>query len=518
MSAGQRPLVAVEKLTVNAGGRVVLDEVSLTVPEGAAVGLIGASGCGKTTTALAVLGHLREGMRRSSGTVRVQGSEVFPAPPWLRGRTVAYVPQDPGHALNPYRRVGAALLDSLPEPPTRRERPRAVAELLARVGLPTDRDFARRYPHQLSGGQQQRIALGMALGRAPALLVLDEPTTGLDPATKEGIVGELRRIHHSGTALLWISHDVDTLARSVDRVVTMAAGRVESDRPSAVREGRRGPVTLVAPPVEVPGNPGDARPTAPAPATRTGEPVLRARGITTSYSGAHPVLSDVDLDVAPGECVAVLGVSGTGKTTLGRCLAGLHQPRAGTLSLDGEPVPWDARRRGRAQRAALQLVAQNPAEALHPRQTVRTALVRPLRLLRETTDRERLAAQVDDLLRTVRLRPEHANRLPGELSGGERQRVALARALAAGPRVVVCDESTSALDPDTEAEILSVLDDARRELGLAVVLITHSLDVAARADRVLTVADGRVTEGAEPPPGLRLPVTVPPRPGRAGGG
>ncbi|MBC7271223.1 MAG: ABC transporter ATP-binding protein [Streptomyces sp.] len=508
MSAGQRPLVAVEKLTVTAAGRVVLDEVSLTVPEGAAVGLIGASGCGKTTTALAVLGHLREGMLRSSGTVRVRGDEVFPAPPWLRGRTVAYVPQDPGHALNPYRRVGAALLDSLPEQPVRRERPRAVAELLARVGLPTDRDFARRYPHQLSGGQQQRIALGMALGRAPALLILDEPTTGLDPATKEGIVGELRRIHHSGTALLWISHDVDTLARSVDRVVTMAAGRVESDRPSAVRDGGRlRPVTPAAAPTGVPGDAGVAR---------SGEPVLRARGITTGYSGARPVLSDVGLDVTPGECVAVLGVSGTGKTTLGRCLAGLHQPRAGTLSLDGTPVPWDARRRDRAQRAALQLVAQNPAEALHPRQTVRTALVRPLRLLRGTTDRERLAAQVDDLLRTVRLRPEHADRLPGELSGGERQRVALARALAAGPRVVVCDESTSALDPDTEAEILTVLDDARRELGLAVVLITHSLDVAARADRVLTVADGRITEATGPPPGLPSPVTVAPRRGPAG--
>ncbi|MFE0911268.1 ABC transporter ATP-binding protein [Streptomyces sp. NPDC058812] len=524
MSARELPLMAVEGLTVTAADRVVLDKVNLTIPEGAAVGLIGASGCGKTTTALAVLGHLRDGMRRSAGTVRVRGTEVFPVPPWLRGRTVAYVPQDPGHALNPYRRVGAALLDSLPVPPARRERRGLAGELLARVGLPGDHDFARRYPHQLSGGQQQRIALGMALGRSPALLILDEPTTGLDPATKEGIVDELRRMHRSGTALLWISHDVDTLALSVDRVVTMADGRLVSDRPPAVRERER--VTLIAPPggTTPPARPpGDAD--EPAETERSAllataaVPLLSVRGLTTGYSRARPVLYDVDVDVAPGECVAVLGVSGTGKTTLGRCLAGLHQPHAGALLLDGEPVQWDTRRRTRAQRAAVQLVAQNPAEALHPRQTVRTALVRPLRLLSGNTERHQLRAQVDRLLHMVRLRPGHADRLPGELSGGERQRVALARALAAGPRVVVCDESTSALDSETEAEILSVLDTARRDLGLAVLLITHSLDVAARADRLLTVSDGRIIAAGKPA-GLPAPVAraVPSSPGPAGDG
>ncbi|GDY59713.1 hypothetical protein SVIO_103360 [Streptomyces violaceusniger] len=398
MSAGTRSLVAIEGLTVEVAGRVVLDQMHLTLAEGAAVGLIGPSGCGKTTTALAVLGHLRDGMRRRAGTVRVRGAEVFPPPTWLRGRTVAYVPQDPGHTLNPYQRVGAALLDSLTRLPPRRARRDAVVELLDRVGLPADPEFARRYPHQLSGGQQQRIALAMALSRSPALLILDEPTTGLDMVTKAGIVDELRRVHRSGTALLWISHDVETLARSVDRVVTMGGGRLTSGRHPTGHRRERAP--------QQPGSRETALLAAASSPTLHGAgPVLSVRGLTAGHPRTQPVLLDVDLDVAPGECVAVLGVSGTGKTTLARCLAGLHPPRSGALRLDGVLAPWDIRRRTRAQRAALQLVAQSPAEALHPRQTVRTALVRPLRLLRGVTDRERLQDEINRLLLTVRLAP-----------------------------------------------------------------------------------------------------------------
>ncbi|GAA2311607.1 ABC transporter ATP-binding protein [Streptomyces violaceusniger] len=491
MSAGTRSLVAIEGLTVEVAGRVVLDQMHLTLAEGAAVGLIGPSGCGKTTTALAVLGHLRDGMRRRAGTVRVRGAEVFPPPTWLRGRTVAYVPQDPGHTLNPYQRVGAALLDSLTRLPPRRARRDAVVELLDRVGLPADPEFARRYPHQLSGGQQQRIALAMALSRSPALLILDEPTTGLDMVTKAGIVDELRRVHRSGTALLWISHDVETLARSVDRVVTMGGGRLTSGRHPTGHRRERAP--------QQPGSRETALLAAASSPTLHGAgPVLSVRGLTAGHPRTQPVLLDVDLDVAPGECVAVLGVSGTGKTTLARCLAGLHPPRSGALRLDGVLAPWDIRRRTRAQRAALQLVAQSPAEALHPRQTVRTALVRPLRLLRGVTDRERLQDEINRLLLTVRLAPEHADRLPEELSGGERQRVSVARALAAGPRLLVCDESTSALDSDTERDVLTVLEKARRDLGLAVLLITHSLDVAAGADRVVMVADSHIVATPDP--------------------
>jgi peptide/nickel transport system ATP-binding protein len=205
------------------------------------------------------------------------------------------------------------------------------------------------------------------------------------------------------------------------------------------------------------------------------------------------VLRGIDLEVRSGEILAVLGVSGVGKTTLARCLAGLHVPDAGAVQLDGAVLAADVRRRSRAEKAAVQLVAQNPAEALHPRQPVHTALARPMRLLRGITRAAEVRAEITRLLESVGLEPDHAAALPAELSGGQRQRVALARALAAGPRVLICDEVTSALDTVTQAAVLELL----RGLELAVVLITHDPTVAARvADRVLVLADGRVaTEG-----------------------
>jgi peptide/nickel transport system ATP-binding protein len=221
-------------------------------------------------------------------------------------------------------------------------------------------------------------------------------------------------------------------------------------------------------------------------------PVLQASGLVARH-GATTVLHGVDLTVEQGECLAVLGVSGVGKSTLARCLTGLHPAADGTVRLHGTPLARDVRRRGRPERAALGLVAQNPAEALHPRQDVRTALVRPLKRLCGISDRAELDVHVRELLQSVHLPPELAARLPSELSGGQRQRVALARALAARPSVLVCDEITSALDTVAQEGVLRLLAELRDRTGLAVLLITHDARVAQTAsDRVLVLADGRV--------------------------
>ncbi|WP_051791532.1 ABC transporter ATP-binding protein [Amycolatopsis jejuensis] len=444
-------LVDIQGLRLSAAGTRLLDGIDLQIAAGEAVGLAGRSGSGKTTTALAVLGHLRPGVRYESGVVRVDGRDMLPEPaPGVRGGIVGYVGQDPGAVLNPYARVGSIL---------RVAGGRSAGPLLERVGLPAS--FARRYPHQLSGGQQQRVVLAAAMARSPRLLVLDEPTSALDPVATREVAAELARLRSEGVALLWISHDVES---GVDRVVTVDSGRiVESSAP--VRPLRR-------------------RATQPS----TQPVVLSARALSARH-GKREVLSGVDLQVRAGECLAVLGVSGAGKSTLARRLVGLHPDGGGEILLDGTALAADVRRRTPQQRAALGLVAQNPAEALHPRQDVRTALDRPLRM-RDPVSR---TSEIARLLDAVHLPASCVGRLPGELSGGQRQRVAVARALAAQPEVLICDEATAALDEETQAGILDLLAELQTALGLAVVLVTHDPRVAATtADHLLVLAEGRV--------------------------
>jgi peptide/nickel transport system ATP-binding protein len=489
---GAEPLVTVTDLRMRASGRTIVDGVGFTIAAGTSVALVGASGSGKTTTALAVFGHLREGVEHIGGTVRVAGHNVLPA---LLGQrpsgVVGYLGQDPATSLNPYRRVSTLLKSALGRRP-RGERAEAVAELLGRVALSAD--LADRYPHQLSGGQQQRVALAVALARRPRLLVLDEPTSALDVAAATEIRRELLALRATGVSLLWITHDLAAVGGgAVDRVLVLDAGRIVEDAPHE---------RLTANPVSPAAT---ALVAAAEPAKRPDRPDLRAdtvlevRDLVAGYPRRPPVLDGVSLDARAGRCVAVLGVSGVGKTTFARCLAGLHRPTAGIVRLDGTGLAPDVRDRDRRQRAAVQLIAQDPAGALHPTQDVRTALARPLRLLRGIRDRRAQDVEIARLLAAVRLPADYARRLPRELSGGERQRVALARALAADPAVLVCDEVTAALDTVTQQAIVDLLAELCRERDLSVVLITHSIAVARRlADEVVLLADGRVDRQGPP--------------------
>jgi peptide/nickel transport system ATP-binding protein len=474
------PLLRVEGLSLRAGERTLVDGVGFTVAAGETVGLVGPSGSGKTSVALAVLGHCRDGVAHTGGTVLLDGRPMLPVPPpGIRGSVVGYVGQDPGASLNPFRTVGKSV---------------GSGDALERVGLPAT--LSRRYPHQLSGGQQQRVALAVALARRPRMLVLDEPTSGLDLLATAEVTAELLRLREGGTALLWVGHDLATLAGAADRLLVLAGGRLVEQGPAEEVLTRPQSTTgraLVAARRPLQQSHFHATRLRESGFAATPEPVLAASALTARYPGGLPVLQRVDLEVRPGEILAVVGVSGVGKTTLARCLAGLHPSESGAVLLDGAVLAAEVRRRSRAERAAVQLVAQNPAEALHPRQTVHTALARPLRLLRGINRAADVRDEVARLLDAVGLDPDHAAALPAELSGGQRQRAALARALAARPRVLICDEVTSALDTVTQAAVLGLL----RELGLAVVLITHDPAVAAgTADRVLVLADGCVaTEG-----------------------
>ncbi len=517
-------LVSVDGLTIGPadGGPPVVDGVGFAVRRGEAVALVGRSGAGKTTTALALLGHVEPGLAVKAGTVRVASEDVL-APAIaarLRGHAIAYLGQDPASDLHPTRRLGAQLREAAGSEA-------GVARLLTAVDLPTDRGFRRRYAHQISGGQARRAAFALVLAGEPDVLVLDEPTAGLDAVLARAVrdlIGELATRH----AVVLVSHDRALVDAVATRTVELSAGHLPTPPRgapaigAAATGGVRATGTIAgrdeataAPPAAPPpgGTSADVTSSdAPAPGGVSVPDVLSVPEVLSvaglrAWHGRTPVLVDVDLVVPAGGCVAVVGPSGSGKSTLARCVAGIHRGRvAATMTLDGASVPV-AGRRPREQRRPVALVPQDSVAALNPRETVRRALLRaaagdlgaPIGTGPRPSVQAYGDAVVTELLGQVGLGPGHAERRPGALSGGERQRVSVARALACRPRLLLCDEVTSALDTRTGERLMDLLAALRARLGLGVLLITHDLSAAARhADWVLVLADGRIVEQGTP--------------------
>ena len=487
-------LLSVRGLMVErAGGHAVLGGVDLDLAPGELLAVVGESGSGKTTLALAALGHIAPGLWHAGGAVRLDGLDPLTLDERrlrrLRASVCGYVPQDPRTALAPHLRVGTQIGDVLRARRVPEERwPERIEQALRLAGLDRPQEVVHRLPHQLSGGQRQRAALAAALAAEPRLLVLDEPTSALDSVTAAAFLADLTRLRReTDTAVLLVSHDLASVASVADRVAVMDSGRIVELGPAE---------TVLAAPVSERGKAlvAAARPGAPATVDSTGEGGALLRASDISLVREKPVLDGVGLTLAPGDCLSVVGPSGCGKTTLLRCLAGLDIPTCGEIHLDGEVLAGDARHREPGQRRRVQLVPQDPYASLNPRHSAAAIVGRPL-VFRTDIPATRRSAEVDRLLAQVGLDPELGGRLPGALSGGQRQRVALARALAAGPEVLLCDEVTSALDPSVAAAVTELIAGLRAELGIAVVMVTHDLSVAARlGGRVAVLHDGRIRE------------------------
>ncbi|GAT67393.1 ABC transporter [Planomonospora sphaerica] len=465
---------AVDGLTVSGltvtgpDGTPVVRDLGLSAARGEVLALTGPSGAGKTTVLRAVLGELPPGLTRVAGRIEWDRARLHATRRWRR-RHVGYLGQDPSSALHPLLTARAAVLEPLRALGWPRPARLARAErMLTEAGL-DPAEFADRLPHQLSGGQAQRVALARALAADPDLLVLDEPTSALDPAALETAVTLIRRRRAEGRSVtLIVSHDDSVVIGLADRVVRLGA------------------------------LPAFPAPTSPVTAggacgTRPADAVLAVGGLSLDRPDGAPLLSGVQVTIAPGEFVAVLGPSGCGKSTLLRALAGLHPVRAGGATLLGEPLPWPVRDRSVRALRALALVGQDPLAALNPARPVSAALRRPLRLLRGL-GRAAATTEADRLLAAVGLPADTAHRYPAALSGGQRQRVALARALAADPAVLLADEITAALDTGTAERVLDLLDRLRRDTALAVLAVTHDKTVAARADRVLRIDHSMINE------------------------
>lgn len=573
-----------------ASGLPIIEEVEFEVPGGSVFAIVGESGGGKSTVAMAALGYARPGARLAEGEVRVGGLDIVQlsnqARRRARGEMLSYVGQDPGTSLNPAIRIGRQITELLE---THRishaDAQVKVREYLDRIALPTDREFLRRYPHELSGGQIQRVLLAMALAADPTLVVLDEPTTSLDVSVQRQvleIVDDLRTNHQA--SIVYVSHDLAVVSTIADHVAVMYGGRIVEHAPaSELFRNPQHPYTVQllgaipritadpTPLVDIPGTavgildrppgcpfaprcsvkvvecdalmpketevtPGhrvrcfqagryaaDTGERAPGHGVRNvgmrnvaGKPELVRVADLCAWFGAksdglrsakaingdphHRVLHDVTLSVLVNECLGIVGESGSGKTTLARCIVGLHTRRSGQVALDREELDRSARERNRSQQSDIQIVFQNPNASLNPRQSIMGNLDHVIERLGGISSRRERQRHAEELLSLVGLRRAALDCFPRELSGGEKQRVAIARALAPKPRLLLCDEITSALDVSVQATIIELIQELRRQReDMAIMFISHDLAVVnAIADRVIVMRGGRIVEEGLP--------------------
>ncbi|MDF0732126.1 ABC transporter ATP-binding protein [Pseudomonas entomophila] len=479
--------------------------LSFDIEEGETVAIVGESGSGKSTLANALLGLLPGNARVDAGQLRVNGIDLAHASErekrHLRGRTVGLVPQDPMVSLNPTLRVGQQVAEALVLARGRRypALDADVVALLEQVGLDQPRLRARQYPHELSGGMRQRVLIAIALAGEPRLIIADEPTSALDVTVQRKILDHLQRlVAERGISLLIITHDLGVASDRADRLLVMKQGElVEHGPPRQILQAPAHPYTRAL----LAAAPAFAARRAPR-ATPASPPLLRLENVGKRFSlprvKGQPdhfiALDGLNLEVHAGQTLAIVGESGSGKSTALRIALGLEAPSQGRVRFAGEDITGRGWRALRPLRRRMQLVQQNPFAALDPRFTVFDSIVEPL-VAFGLLKGEALEHAARELISRVRLPLEYLDRLPRELSGGQRQRVAIARALALQPELLLLDEPVSALDVSVQAQVLALLQELQRELGIAYVLVSHDLAVvASMADQVLVLRQGQVVE------------------------
>ena len=511
----QPPLLSIEDLRVTFATRrgpvEALRGVSLAVAPGESLGLVGESGSGKSVTAFAAARLLDRAGRIVGGQVRFRGQDVTRlSASDLRaahGQAIGMIFQNPRAALNPIRPIGRQLADVLVAGGLSKAQARERAlESLEAVRI---RDAARRldaYPHELSGGMCQRVMIALALACRPALLIADEPTTGLDVTTQKTVMDLVARLTaERGMAMILITHDLGLAAQYCGRIAVMEQGRlVEEGEPDALFSAPRHPYTkrlVAASPTptstlsdlvpEGPRPPALPR-QAPAPGT---PPLLEVQGLGKVFGGAMAV-EDVSFSLREGESLGLVGESGSGKSTTSRMICRLLDGSAGKILFDGESIGTiPARDFHRSpHRRAIQIVFQDPTDSLNPRFSAFDCIAHPLKRLTPLRG-EALRLRVIESAERAGLPAALLDRFPHQLSGGQKARIGIARAIAVKPRLLVLDEPTAALDVSVQAGVLRLLDDLRRQDGLAFLFVSHDLNVVRMmCERTLVLQGGRVVE------------------------
>ncbi|MBP0438192.1 ABC transporter ATP-binding protein [Tianweitania sediminis] len=471
---------------------VLVDDVSLKLERGKVLGLIGESGAGKSTIGLSSMGFGRGGVRITGGEILLNGRDIRKGNTGdvrrLRGKEVCYVAQSAAAAFNPAHKLMDQVVEASVEHrvSSRAEAEKRAVEFFRKLSLPSPETIGDRYPHQVSGGQLQRVMTAMALCSEPDLIVFDEPTTALDVTTQIDVLAAIKEaIRDTHVAALYITHDLAVVAQVSDEIMVLRHGKLVEwgGTQQIIKEPRQEytnalvSVHHIEHQEHAPGN----------------KPLLSVKNVTASYgNSAIKVLKDVSVDIYPGQTLAVVGESGSGKSTLARAITGLLPPESGSVAFEDRTLANRLADRPRADLRELQMIYQMADVAMNPRQTVATIIGRPLEFYFKMRGRER-DQRVAELLEKIEMGKGFADRYPAELSGGQKQRVCIARALAAKPKLIICDEVTSALDPLVANGILKLLLGLQKEEDVAYLFITHDLaTVKSIADSIAVMYRGEV--------------------------
>ena len=511
------PLLEVKDLNIAFGSGKnpipTVHDANFQIYPGETVAIVGESGSGKSTTARAIIDLLPATGHVTSGSIVFQGEELVGASDKqmsaIRGRKIGLVPQDPMTNLNPVWSIGQQITEALAANHIAKGKAAKAraCELLAEAGMPEPEKHFNQYPHEFSGGMCQRALIAIGLHARPALLIADEPTSALDVTVQKQILDHLEGlIENLGTAVLLITHDLGLAAERATRVIVMQHGHIVEQGPSReILTNPQHPYTkkLIA---AAPSLAAQRSETRHHKSSDSGLTLLQVKGVTKRFllPSSRPwkkeyftAVNNVDLSIKQMHTTAIVGESGSGKSTLAKMMLGLLDPTEGEVTYEGKPIRKMRRDAELNFRKRVQPVFQNPYGTLDPMWSVFNIIEEPLKV-HHLGDKKTRARRVSEIMDRVALPQSMLRRYPMELSGGQQQRIAIARALVLEPELIICDEAVSALDVLVQAQILELLNELQRDLGLTYVFITHDLAVVKQiADDVVVMRNGAIVERGE---------------------
>ena len=512
------PLLEVKDLNIAFGSGKnpipTVHDANFQIYPGETVAIVGESGSGKSTTARAIIDLLPATGHVTSGSIVFQGEELVGASDKqmsaIRGRKIGLVPQDPMTNLNPVWTIGQQITEALAANHIAKGKAAKAraCELLAEAGMPEPEKHFNQYPHEFSGGMCQRALIAIGLHARPALLIADEPTSALDVTVQKQILDHLEGlIENLDTAVLLITHDLGLAAERATRVIVMQHGHIVEQGPSReILTNPQHPYTkkLIAAAPSLAAQRSETRHHKSSDSGLT--LLLQVKGVTKRFllPSSRPwkkeyftAVNNVDLSIKQMHTTAIVGESGSGKSTLAKMMLGLLDPTEGEVTYEGKPIRKMRRDAELNFRKRVQPVFQNPYGTLDPMWSVFNIIEEPLKV-HHLGDKKTRARRVSEIMDRVALPQSMLRRYPMELSGGQQQRIAIARALVLEPELIICDEAVSALDVLVQAQILELLNELQRDLGLTYVFITHDLAVVKQiADDVVVMRNGAIVERGE---------------------